>query len=195
MYALDPTLRVDLLGLSLSCHSVVCCRVSPLQKAQVNNISWSTTFLLPTEELTVLHFVGNKPTHTGQKRNECFFTTLDILLINIHYTMDALTTLVGLYSLAYCVHSCTSEFWAGFSDVWSFCYQLSLSLSRVFSLRYQLILYRVVHHGSVVIPVLMFVLDMCILGMRCWLARPFHSSNQTSRKRGLVGPFSKQTWQ
>lgn len=39
MYALDPTLRVDLLGLSLSCHSVVCCRVSPLQKAQVNNIS------------------------------------------------------------------------------------------------------------------------------------------------------------
>lgn len=39
MYALDPTLRVDLLGLSLICHSVVCCRVSPLQKAQVNIVS------------------------------------------------------------------------------------------------------------------------------------------------------------
>lgn len=39
MYALDPTLRVDLLGLSLICQSVVCCRVSPLQKAQVNIIS------------------------------------------------------------------------------------------------------------------------------------------------------------
>lgn len=35
MYALDPTLRVMLLNLSLNCHSVVCCRVSPLQKAQV----------------------------------------------------------------------------------------------------------------------------------------------------------------
>ncbi|KAJ6323717.1 hypothetical protein OIU76_011083 [Salix suchowensis] len=34
MYALDPTLRVMLLNLSLNCHSVVCCRVSPLQKAQ-----------------------------------------------------------------------------------------------------------------------------------------------------------------
>ncbi|CAN6311182.1 unnamed protein product [Urochloa humidicola] len=38
MYALDPTLRVDLLGLSLICHSVVCCRVSPLQKAQVTSL-------------------------------------------------------------------------------------------------------------------------------------------------------------
>ncbi|KAB8112726.1 hypothetical protein EE612_051416, partial [Oryza sativa] len=38
MYALDPTLRVDLLGLSLICHSVVCCRVSPLQKAQVASL-------------------------------------------------------------------------------------------------------------------------------------------------------------
>ncbi|GAU22696.1 hypothetical protein TSUD_235180 [Trifolium subterraneum] len=35
MYALDPSLRVMLLNLSLNCHSVVCCRVSPLQKAQV----------------------------------------------------------------------------------------------------------------------------------------------------------------
>ncbi|KDP21262.1 hypothetical protein JCGZ_21733 [Jatropha curcas] len=35
MYALDPTLRVMLLNLSLNCNSVVCCRVSPLQKAQV----------------------------------------------------------------------------------------------------------------------------------------------------------------
>ncbi|KAG2288528.1 hypothetical protein Bca52824_048132 [Brassica carinata] len=35
MYALDPSLRVTLLSLSLNCTSVVCCRVSPLQKAQV----------------------------------------------------------------------------------------------------------------------------------------------------------------
>ena len=35
MYALDPNLRVNLLNLSLNCSSVVCCRVSPLQKAQV----------------------------------------------------------------------------------------------------------------------------------------------------------------
>ncbi|CAL5418026.1 unnamed protein product [Camellia sinensis] len=35
MYALDPSLRVIVLNLSLNCSSVVCCRVSPLQKAQV----------------------------------------------------------------------------------------------------------------------------------------------------------------
>lgn len=35
MYALDPSLRSILLNLSLNCNSVVCCRVSPLQKAQV----------------------------------------------------------------------------------------------------------------------------------------------------------------
>lgn len=35
MYALDPALRGTLLNLSLNCNSVVCCRVSPLQKAQV----------------------------------------------------------------------------------------------------------------------------------------------------------------
>lgn len=35
MYALDPSLRGTLLNLSLNCTSVVCCRVSPLQKAQV----------------------------------------------------------------------------------------------------------------------------------------------------------------
>ncbi|KAI4314247.1 hypothetical protein L6164_027175 [Bauhinia variegata] len=38
MYALDPSLRVTLLNLSLSCHAVVCCRVSPLQKAQVTSL-------------------------------------------------------------------------------------------------------------------------------------------------------------
>lgn len=37
MYALDPSLRGTLLNLSLNCSSVVCCRVSPLQKAQVRN--------------------------------------------------------------------------------------------------------------------------------------------------------------
>jgi phospholipid-transporting ATPase len=37
MYALDPSLRVMLLNLSLNCSSVVCCRVSPLQKAQVGS--------------------------------------------------------------------------------------------------------------------------------------------------------------
>ncbi|KAE8698885.1 Phospholipid-transporting ATPase 3 [Hibiscus syriacus] len=34
MYALDPSLRIMFLNLSLNCSSVVCCRVSPLQKAQ-----------------------------------------------------------------------------------------------------------------------------------------------------------------
>ncbi|KAL8161555.1 hypothetical protein V2J09_013044 [Rumex salicifolius] len=38
MYALDPSLRVMLLSLSLNCTSVVCCRVSPLQKAQVTSM-------------------------------------------------------------------------------------------------------------------------------------------------------------
>ena len=37
MYALDPNLRGMLLNLSLNCTSVVCCRVSPLQKAQVTS--------------------------------------------------------------------------------------------------------------------------------------------------------------
>ncbi|XP_027096446.2 phospholipid-transporting ATPase 3 isoform X1 [Coffea arabica] len=38
MYALDPSLRVMLLNLSLNCNAVVCCRVSPLQKAQVTSL-------------------------------------------------------------------------------------------------------------------------------------------------------------
>ncbi|XXG48466.1 hypothetical protein AAC387_Pa02g2908 [Persea americana] len=38
MYALDPSLRVTLLNLCLNCSSVVCCRVSPLQKAQVTSL-------------------------------------------------------------------------------------------------------------------------------------------------------------
>ncbi|XP_010272160.1 PREDICTED: phospholipid-transporting ATPase 3-like [Nelumbo nucifera] len=38
MFALDPTLRGSLLNLSLNCSSVVCCRVSPLQKAQVTSM-------------------------------------------------------------------------------------------------------------------------------------------------------------
>lgn len=46
MYALDPSLRVMLLNLSLNCHAVVCCRVSPLQKAQVRFIiTYSELFL------------------------------------------------------------------------------------------------------------------------------------------------------
>ena len=80
MYALDPTLRVDLLGLSLICHSVVCCRVSPLQKAQVNNISFSTTFLLPREELTtILLLVRN----TLRPEKE----SMQILLISMHLVL------------------------------------------------------------------------------------------------------------
>ncbi|KAL9268042.1 Phospholipid-transporting ATPase 3-like protein [Drosera capensis] len=38
MYALDPSLRGMLLNLSMNCSSVVCCRVSPLQKAQVTSL-------------------------------------------------------------------------------------------------------------------------------------------------------------
>lgn len=39
-HALDSSLRVMLLKLGLICHAVVCCRVSPLQKAQVKLIHW-----------------------------------------------------------------------------------------------------------------------------------------------------------
>ena len=35
MYALDPMMRGTLLQLGIICKAVVCCRVSPLQKAQV----------------------------------------------------------------------------------------------------------------------------------------------------------------
>ncbi|PKA49367.1 Phospholipid-transporting ATPase 3 [Apostasia shenzhenica] len=38
MHALDLALRIRLLKLSLNCSSVVCCRVSPLQKAQVTSL-------------------------------------------------------------------------------------------------------------------------------------------------------------
>lgn len=38
MYALDPELRGKLLKLSMMCKAVVCCRVSPLQKAQVTSL-------------------------------------------------------------------------------------------------------------------------------------------------------------
>jgi phospholipid-transporting ATPase len=46
MYALDPSLRVMLLNLSLNCHAVVCCRVSPLQKAQVKVMQYIKNLLL-----------------------------------------------------------------------------------------------------------------------------------------------------
>jgi phospholipid-transporting ATPase len=46
MYALDPSLRVMLLNLSLNCHAVVCCRVSPLQKAQVKLMQYIENLLL-----------------------------------------------------------------------------------------------------------------------------------------------------
>lgn len=36
MYALDPHLRGALLRICMKCKAVVCCRVSPLQKAQVH---------------------------------------------------------------------------------------------------------------------------------------------------------------
>ncbi|KAJ7538191.1 hypothetical protein O6H91_11G037600 [Diphasiastrum complanatum] len=38
MHALDPDLRGTLLNLCLRCKAVVCCRVSPLQKAQVTSL-------------------------------------------------------------------------------------------------------------------------------------------------------------
>ncbi|KAJ0676484.1 putative P-type phospholipid transporter [Helianthus annuus] len=38
MYALDPSLRSMLLSFCLNCSAVVCCRVSPLQKAQVTRL-------------------------------------------------------------------------------------------------------------------------------------------------------------
>lgn len=44
MYALDPSLRVMLLNLSMNCSAVVCCRVSPLQKAQVKFLGGCNMF-------------------------------------------------------------------------------------------------------------------------------------------------------
>lgn len=34
-HALSPDLRMEFLDLCLSCKSVICCRVSPMQKAEV----------------------------------------------------------------------------------------------------------------------------------------------------------------
>lgn len=51
MYALDPSLRSMLLNLSLNCSAVVCCRVSPLQKAQVSLPSVSFFDMYITEFL------------------------------------------------------------------------------------------------------------------------------------------------
>lgn len=36
LYALTPDLRKDFLDLCVSCKSVICCRVSPSQKAEVS---------------------------------------------------------------------------------------------------------------------------------------------------------------
>lgn len=36
-HALVPVVREDFLKLCLSCKSVICCRVSPIQKADVSN--------------------------------------------------------------------------------------------------------------------------------------------------------------
>lgn len=36
IYALTPDLRKDFLDLCISCKSVICCRVSPSQKAEVS---------------------------------------------------------------------------------------------------------------------------------------------------------------
>lgn len=51
IYALTPDLRKDFLDLCISCKSVICCRVSPSQKAEV-----STSFLFYTQrfKITVL---------------------------------------------------------------------------------------------------------------------------------------------
>lgn len=43
-YALESCLRGKFLRLSLICNAVVCCRVSPLQKAQVNNFFFEVNF-------------------------------------------------------------------------------------------------------------------------------------------------------
>lgn len=39
IYALTPDLRKDFLDLCISCKSVICCRVSPSQKAEVSSLS------------------------------------------------------------------------------------------------------------------------------------------------------------
>ena len=58
MYALDPTLRVMLLNLSLNCHAVVCCRVSPLQKAQVKLMHYVNNLLSSCCLLQFFLFIG-----------------------------------------------------------------------------------------------------------------------------------------
>lgn len=56
MYALDPSFRSTLLSLSLSCTSVVCCRVSPLQKAQVR-----ASFFTMNLSYFILRFIFSLP--------------------------------------------------------------------------------------------------------------------------------------
>lgn len=59
MFALDPLMRGTLLQLGVLCRAVVCCRVSPLQKAQVS-VPWRITpcltwWLLEKAEARVGH--------------------------------------------------------------------------------------------------------------------------------------------
>ena len=42
-YALSCDLRTDFLGLCVSCKSVICCRVSPMQKAEVVDLVTTNT--------------------------------------------------------------------------------------------------------------------------------------------------------
>ena len=51
MYALDPLMRSTLLQLGIICKAVVCCRVSPLQKAQVGGWMggwWGVVGMMPS---------------------------------------------------------------------------------------------------------------------------------------------------
>ncbi|XP_022881004.1 phospholipid-transporting ATPase 3-like [Olea europaea var. sylvestris] len=75
MYALDPTLRVMLLNMSLNCSSVVCCRVSPLQKAQVGLLNcFLLDFMRNIKEMKNgnqhknFTWLGDVPTSTRAKR-------------------------------------------------------------------------------------------------------------------------------
>lgn len=74
MYALDPSLRGMLLNLSLNCSSVVCCRVSPLQKAQVLFIQASYADLLSPIDFHLILNAGG---------SHCMLLVYEF--INVHY--------------------------------------------------------------------------------------------------------------
>ncbi|KAI8539269.1 hypothetical protein RHMOL_Rhmol09G0169000 [Rhododendron molle] len=72
MYALDPSLRVMLLNLALNCCSVICCRVSPLQKAQVVTFFFYKNLIFSLTQFWYTFQTG----FSGQRFYDDWFQTL-----------------------------------------------------------------------------------------------------------------------